>query len=63
MAFFGMVLFLSPLRAASFVVLVLVSALPHGTSFIPPLISKTIRSLSLCLETGRGRLGYYVHML
>ena len=28
-----------------------------------PSNSKTIRSLSLCLETGRGRLGYYVHML
>ena len=39
------------------------SALPHGTSFIPTLLFETIRSLSLCRETGRGRLGCCVHML
>ena len=39
------------------------SALPHGTSFIPALRSETIRSLFLCQETGRGRLGCYVHLL
>ena len=39
------------------------SALPHGTSFIPTLLFETIRSLSLCWETGRGRLGCCVHML
>ena len=63
MAFFGTVLFLSPSGAVSFAVLPLVSALPHGTSFIPALLSETIRSLSLCQEAGRGRLCYYVHML
>ena len=63
MAFFGVVLFPSPSGAISFVVLLLVSALPHGTSFIPALLSKTIRSLSLCQEAGRGRLCYCVHML
>ena len=39
------------------------SALPHGTSFILALLSETIRSLSLCRETGKGRLGCCVHML
>ena len=39
------------------------SALPHGTSSITALHSKTIRSLSLCWEAGRGRLGCCVHML
>ena len=62
MASFGSVLFPSSPRAVSFPVLPLVSALPPGTSFIPTLLSKTIRSLSLCRETGRGRLGYCVHM-
>ena len=62
-AFFGAVLFPSPSRAISFAILPLVSALPHCTSFIPALLSKTIRSLSLCRETGRGRLGYCIHML
>ena len=62
-AFFGAVLFPSSTGAVSFVVLPLVSALPHGTSFIPALLSETIRSLSLCQETGRGRLGCYVHLL
>ena len=62
-AFFGWMLFHSPSGAVSFAVLPLVSALPHGTSFIPALLSKTIRSLSLCRETGRGRPGYCVHVL
>ena len=35
--------------------------LPHGTSFILSLLSETIRSLSSCRETGKGRLG--IHML
>ena len=63
MAFFGVVLFPSSSRVISFVILPLVCALPHGTSFILTLLSKTIRSLSLYQETGRGRLGCYVHML
>ena len=62
-AFFGAVLFPSSLRVASFAILPLVSALPHGTSFIPALLFETFRSLSLCRETGKGRLGYCVHML
>ena len=62
-AFFDVVLFPSPLGAISFFVLPLVSSLPHGTSFILALLSETIRSLSLCRETGRGRLGCCVHML
>jgi len=62
-AFFGTVIFPSSSRAISFVVLPLVSALPHSTSFILALLSETIRSLSLCREADRGRLGYYVHML
>ena len=63
MAFFGAVLFPSPSGAISFAVLPLVSVLPHGYSFIPALLSKTIRSLSVCQEAGRGRLSCYVHML
>ena len=63
MAFFGAMLFPLPLGAISFAILPLMSALPHGTSFIPALLSKTIRSLSLCQKAGRGRLGYCVHML
>ena len=62
-AFFGAVLFPSSSRVVSFVVLPLVSTLPHGISFIPTLLSEMIRSLSLCQETGRGRLGCCVHML
>ena len=62
-AFFDVVLFPSPSGAISFSVLPLVSSLPHGTSFILALLSKTIRSLSLCRETGRGRLGCCIHML
>ena len=62
-AFFGVMLFHSSSGAISFVVLPLVSTLPHGISFIPALLSETIRSLSLCWETNRGRLGYCVHML
>ena len=62
-AFFGAMLFPSSSRAVSFAVLPLVSALPHGISFILALLSETIRSLSLCQETGRGRLGCCVHML
>ena len=56
-------LFPSLIGAIIFAVLPLVNALPHGTSFIPTLISKTIRSLSLCWGTGRGRLGCFVHLL
>ena len=62
-AFFGVVLFPSSLGAISFSILPLVSALPHGISFIPALLSKTIRSLSLCRETGRRRLGCCFHIL
>ena len=63
MAFFGAVLFLSSSRAINFAILPLVSALPHGTFFILALLSETIRSLSLCQETSRGKLGCYIHML
>ena len=63
MAFFGAVLFPSSLEAVNFAILRLVSALPHGTSFIPALLFETIRSLSLCQETSRGRLGCCVQML
>ena len=62
-AFFGVMLFPSPSGVVSFSILPLVSALPHGTSFIPVLLSETMSSLSLCREIGRGRLGCYVHML
>ena len=62
-AFLGAVLFPSSSRAINFSILPLVSALPHGTTFIFALLSKTIRSLSLCRETIRGRLGCCVHML
>ena len=62
-AFFGIVLFPSASRAISFVVLPLVSALPHGTSFFLALLYKTIRSLYSSREAGRGRLGCCVHML
>ena len=63
MAFFGAVLFPSPSGAVSFSVLPLVSVLPHGYSFTLALLSETIRSLSLCRETSRDRLGYCIHML
>ena len=62
-AFFGALLFSSPSGVVNFAVLPLVKALPHGASFIPTLLFETIRSLSLCRETGRGRLGCCVHML
>lgn len=62
MAFFGAVLFPSLSGVVSFVVLLLVSALPHDTSFIPAILSETIRSLSLCRETGRGRLGFCIRL-
>ena len=62
-AFFGVVLFRSSFKAVSLAVLPLMSALPHGISFILAPLSKTIRSLSLCRETGRGRLGCCVYML
>ena len=62
-AFFGVVLFPSSSGVVIFFVLPLVSTLPHGISFIPSLLSKTIKSLSLCRETGRGKLGYCVHVL
>ena len=58
-----MVLFPSPSGAISFAVLPLVSVLPYGYSFIRALLFETIRSLSLCREAGKGRLGYCVHML
>ena len=61
--FFGTVLFSSSSGDVSFAILPLVRALPHGIYFILALLSKTIRSLSLCRETGRGRLGCYVHLL
>ena len=72
MDFFGAVLFPSPSGVVSFVVLPLMSALPHGISFIalphdvffiPSIFSKTIRSLSFCQETSKGRLDYCVHLL
>ena len=63
MAFFGAVLFPSSLGVVSFVVLPLVSTLPHGISFIPALLSKMIKSLSFCRETSKGRIGCRVHML
>ena len=62
-AFFGVVLFPSSSRAVSLAVLPRVSALPHNISFIPALLSKTIRSLSLYQEIGKGRLGCCVRML
>ena len=61
--FFNTVLFPSQSGSISFVVLPLVSTLPHSTSFIPALLSKTVRSISLCCETGNGRLGCCVHLL
>ena len=61
--FFGTMLFPSRSGSISFVVLPLVSTLPHSTSFIPALLSKTVRSISLCCETGSGRLGCCVHLL
>ena len=63
MAFFGAVLFPSLSRAISFVILLLVSVLPHGTSLIPAQLYEMIRSLSLCQGTSRGRLGCCVHLL
>ena len=62
-AFFGTVLFLSLLGAFSFAVFPLISALPHGISFVPTLLFETNRSLSLCQETSRSRLGCCVHLL
>ena len=62
-AFFGVVLFPSSSGVVIFFILLLVSTLHHGISFIPTLLSKTIRSLSFCWETDRGRLGCCVHML
>ena len=62
-AFFGLMLFLSQSGSIIFDVLPLVSTLPHSTSFVPSLLSKTIRSFSLCREIGSGRLGCCVHLL
>jgi len=62
-AFFDLVLFPSQSGSINFVVLHLVSTLPHNTSFIPFLLFETIQSLSLCREMGSGRLGCYVHLL
>ena len=61
--FFGLVLFPSQSGSISFAVLPLVSTLPLSTSFIPSLLSKTIRSLSLYSKTGSGRLGCCEHLL
>ena len=62
-AFFGTVLFPSQLGSISFAILPLVSTLPHSISFVPALLFETVRSLSLCCETGSGRLGCCVHLL
>ena len=62
-AFSGAMLFPPSSRAVSLIILPLVSALTYGISFISTLLSKTIRFLSLCWETGKGRLGCCVHML
>ena len=62
-ALFGSVLFPSQLGSISFEILPLVSTLPHSTSFIPSLLSKTTQSLSLCREIGSGRLDCCVHLL
>ena len=62
-AFFGSVLFPFQLGSISFVVLPLVSTLPHSTSFIPSILSETIWSFSLCREIGSGRLGCCVRLL
>ena len=62
-AFFGSVLFPSQSGSISFAILPLVSTLPYSTSFIPSLLFKTIRSLSLCCEMGSGRLSCCVHLL
>ena len=62
-AFFGLMLFPFQSGSINFVVLPLVSTLPHGTSFIPSLLSETIQSLSLCCEIGSGKLGCCVHLL
>ena len=55
--------FLFKSGSISFAVLPLVSTLPNSTSFIPFILSKTIRFLSLCRETGSGRLGCCMHLL
>ena len=62
-AFFGSVLFPSQSGSISFAILLLMSTLPHSTSFIPTILSETIWSLSLCRETGSGRLGCCMHLL
>jgi len=62
-AFFGSMLFPFQLGSISFAVLPLVSTLPHNTSYIPSLIFETIRSLSLCRETGSGKHGCCVDLL
>ena len=63
MAFFGAILFPSPSGAISFAILPLVSVLHHGYSFIPTLLFETVRSLSMCREASKGRLGCCIHML
>ena len=62
-ALFGLVLFPSQLGSISFVVLPLVSTLPHSISFIPSFLSKTIWYFSLCRLTSSGRLGCYENLL
>ena len=51
-AFFGVVLFLSSSGAISFVVLPLVSALPHGTSFIRALLGRHLGVHRILPERG-----------
>ena len=62
-AFSGAMLFPPSSRAVSLIILPLVSALTYGIFFISTLLSKTIRFLSLCWETGKGRLNCCVHLL
>ena len=62
-AFFGSMLFPSQPGSISFQVLPLVSTLPHSTSFVPSLLSETIRSLSLCREMGSGKRAFVTALI
>ena len=62
-ALFGLMLFPSQTGSISFAVLPLVSTLPYSTSFITSVFSEAIRYVSLCRETGSGKLGYCVNLL
>ena len=62
-AFFGSVLFPSQSGFISFTVLPWRVLCLIALLFIPPILFKTIRSLSLCCEMGSGRLGCCVHLL